>query len=64
MSNKLSKEIEEIHDKACAQGKESYIDPATGYMVFTRMFHLKRGHCCNSGCRHCPWKKDKQSDEK
>ena len=26
------------------------------YLVFTEAFHLKRGYCCNSGCRHCPWK--------
>lgn len=26
------------------------------YVVFTEMTHLKRGHCCNSGCRHCPYK--------
>ncbi|MBL8167809.1 MAG: hypothetical protein JNJ50_06635 [Acidobacteria bacterium] len=24
-------------------------------MVFTRQFHLKRGQCCGSGCRHCPY---------
>ena len=24
-------------------------------MVFTRQFHLKRGSCCGSGCRHCPY---------
>ena len=26
-----------------------------GLMVFTRAFHLKRGYCCRSGCRHCPY---------
>ncbi len=26
------------------------------YMVFTAAFHLKRGYCCNSDCRHCPYK--------
>jgi hypothetical protein len=30
------------------------------YLVFTEAYHLKRGYCCNSGCRHCPWK-DKPS---
>lgn len=28
------------------------------YLVFTEMTHLKRGHCCNSGCRHCPYQKE------
>ncbi len=26
------------------------------YLVFTAAYHLKRGSCCGSGCRHCPWK--------
>ena len=26
-----------------------------GLMVFTEAYHLKRGHCCKSGCRHCPY---------
>lgn len=26
------------------------------YLVFTAAYHLKRGYCCNSGCRHCPWR--------
>jgi hypothetical protein len=25
------------------------------YLVFTASYHLKRGFCCNSGCRHCPY---------
>ncbi|MGH9802373.1 MAG: DUF5522 domain-containing protein [Blastocatellia bacterium] len=33
-----------------------------GLMVFTAKFHLRRGSCCGSGCRHCPyeprWTKD------
>jgi hypothetical protein len=26
-----------------------------GLMVFTAAYHLKRGYCCGSGCRHCPY---------
>ena len=26
-----------------------------GYMVFTAHYLLKRGFCCESGCRHCPY---------
>jgi hypothetical protein len=25
-------------------------------MVFTAAYHLKRGCCCGSGCRHCPYR--------
>ena len=35
-----------------------------GLMVFTAAYHLKRGSCCGSGCRHCPYGNapgDKQS---
>jgi len=28
------------------------------YLVFTAAYHLKRGTCCNSGCRHCPYRED------
>jgi hypothetical protein len=24
-------------------------------MVFTERYHLRRGYCCESGCRHCPY---------
>jgi len=26
-----------------------------GFLVFTEQYHRKRGHCCQSGCRHCPY---------
>jgi|JI10StandDraft_1071094.scaffolds.fasta_scaffold535382_2 hypothetical protein len=26
-----------------------------GNWVFTAWFHCKRGECCGSGCRHCPY---------
>ncbi len=26
-------------------------------LVFTAAYHLKRGFCCGSGCRHCPYEK-------
>lgn len=24
-----------------------------GLMVFTELFHQKRGFCCGNGCKHC-----------
>ncbi len=32
-----------------------YYMSVEGYLVFTEQYHLKRGHCCQSGCRHCPY---------
>ncbi|NYF79291.1 DUF5522 domain-containing protein [Granulicella arctica] len=26
------------------------------YLVFTAAYHRKRGYCCNSNCRHCPYR--------
>ncbi|HST51933.1 MAG TPA: DUF5522 domain-containing protein [Pyrinomonadaceae bacterium] len=36
------------------EGEDFYRDGA--YVVFTARFHLKRGYCCESGCRHCPYR--------
>lgn len=32
-----------------------------GYRVFTEQYLLKRGYCCESGCRHCPYGFNKKS---
>ena len=49
------------------EGIDYEIDPETGYLVFTRAYHLKRGSCCGSGCRNCPYsgaeKKEQKKDE-
>ena len=37
--------------------EDYYMDPKTGFMVFTERYLLKRGFCCDSGCRHCPYPK-------
>jgi len=42
---------------------EDYYMTEEGYIVFTEKYHLKRGYCCQSGCRHCPWK-DKNQDSR
>jgi len=26
-----------------------------GLYIFTENYHIKRGYCCESGCRHCPY---------
>jgi hypothetical protein len=35
------------------EGEDYYMDGP--YFVFTEAYHRKRGYCCGSGCRHCPW---------
>ena len=46
------------HQQACERGEKTYIDPETGYMVFTRLGLLERDRCCGAGCRHCPFEHD------
>jgi hypothetical protein len=41
---------------------EDYYLNEQGYMVFTEKYHLKRGYCCKSGCRHCPYGFKKHND--
>lgn len=37
-----------------------------GYIIFTEKYLLKRGYCCQNGCKHCPYgfNKDKGRIEK
>ena len=35
------------------EGEDYYLE--NGYWVFTAKFLLRRGYCCRSGCRHCPY---------
>lgn len=48
-------EIIKLHKEAIDTGNDIYIDPETGFAVLTAQFLLKRGYCCGSGCRHCPY---------
>jgi hypothetical protein len=38
------------------EGEDYYLEG--GLLVFTAAYHLKRGYCCDSGCRHCPYPKE------
>ncbi len=51
----LSPAARMAHDQAVAVGHDGYVDPDTGYFVFTAAFLRARGTCCGSGCRHCPY---------
>ena len=60
-----------LHRVCNGEGDATYIDPKTGYTVFTFFGHLRRGHCCGvkkdeqgnvvertHRCRHCPYDVD------
>jgi len=36
------------------EGEDYYREGA--FVVFTARYHLRRGYCCESGCRHCPYR--------
>lgn len=36
------------------EGEDYYVEH--GRWVFTAAYHLRRGYCCDSGCRHCPYR--------
>ncbi len=35
--------------------KDDYYLTDEGYIIFTEKYLLKRGYCCQSGCKHCPY---------
>ncbi len=42
---------------------DDYYKTEEGYIVFTAKYLLKRGYCCQSGCRHCPYGYDPKRGE-
>ncbi|MCC7464819.1 MAG: hypothetical protein IT261_01035 [Saprospiraceae bacterium] len=51
------KNIEPVSAELLLEGVDYYLEK--GYWVFTEHYLLKRGQCCGSGCRHCPYRKKK-----
>ena len=43
------------HRRALRAGADTYIDPNSGLMVLTAGYLVRRGTCCGTGCRHCPY---------
>lgn len=50
MSDKDSRESK---NQVLVEGEDYYEE--RGLLVFTEKYLLKRGFCCESGCRHCPY---------
>jgi hypothetical protein len=49
-----------IEQKELQEGESEKLSPSSFYIengkyVFTKEYHLTRGYCCGSGCRHCPF---------
>ena len=43
------------------EGEDFYREGA--FVVFTARHHLRRGYCCGSGCRHCPFGEGPEAPE-
>jgi Family of unknown function (DUF5522) len=48
-------EIIRVHAEAMRTGADTYMDPRSGLTVLTAGYLARRGYCCESGCRHCPY---------
>lgn len=53
---------EQSNENKLIEGEDFYYT-SEGYKCFTEKHHLKRGYCCKSGCRHCPYGFDKRTGE-
>lgn len=53
----ISKPLAQDDTSPLIEGEDYYLEG--GLLVFTEAYHMKRGYCCNSGCRHCPYKAQK-----
>jgi hypothetical protein len=43
------------HDAALEHGEDGYVDPLSGWWVFSSTHLAERGACCENRCRHCPY---------
>jgi nucleoside 2-deoxyribosyltransferase len=51
------------HNHAVRDGDDGYVDPSSGLFVFTAAYLSARGTCCDSNCRHCPYKTPAREQE-
>jgi len=47
--------LKEDKESQIKSEKEEDFYLENGFVVFTETYHLKRGYCCGSACRHCPY---------
>ena len=54
--------VEKTDKSAFVEGLDFYFE--NGLMVLTSEFLRKRGYCCGSGCRHCPYDDNEKAQSK
>jgi len=50
----MSEDFSMFSNRKKMEAGDYYLSPE-GFIVFTEQYHLKRGYCCKSGCKHCPY---------
>ena len=55
----MSEDFSMFSNRKKMEAGDYYLSPE-GFIVFTEQYHLKRGYCCKSGCKHCPYGFSKQ----
>lgn len=54
MNDSIEDQTENVEsNETFVEGVDFYFED--GFMVLTKHYLLKRGYCCESGCRHCPY---------
>lgn len=53
MATEQKKPLESSSGDRITEEIDYYIE--NGLYVFTEQYLLRRGYCCQSGCRHCPY---------
>ena len=48
-------EAELTPSNSLVEGEDYYLEGEA--LVFTALYHLRRGYCCENNCRHCPYRK-------
>ena len=54
-------ETDDSEREVIKEGEDYYFED--GLMVLTARYHLRRGYCCEQGCRHCPYEFGKRESE-
>ena len=47
--------ITDLHNRFLFLEKERDFYHENGNVIMTERYHIERGSCCGSGCRHCPF---------
>jgi hypothetical protein len=58
----MDNEMSGFYKRPNLDEEDYYLSPE-GYIIFTEKYHLKRGYCCKSGCKHCPYGFDKKTGQ-